>query len=389
MRNECSILYSLTIEISGGDMRMNLPLLCTIGLTLNMAAWAGNATGGGGGDNLTLEDGAAWFYSSAKTISVCTETAAQFGLSAEKTTAEVEKALNTWKEYIQRKKVFSHLDPKVQLTTSFHIESKCNGKEDLKIYFGISNQEVEEAKKKYLQPTAFAQRTSFDHSSMWGRGFIWIANTKSVQLEPFVAGFPDWEKPNNLLAILLHEVGHVYGCGHSYNTIMTSEISDLLNWGDLFQDLKGRIDHSRELNMCGWCDFDWKSSLSLKNKSAVWKFVKEIIGREPLESTTVRLLGRPQSPIVTLEFSDELGTSQVKAMAPDMSVAMNDVPVFKNAFGIQLRNFSAVSYGSVMGKPNALLVLEYNMSKQIGEAPIRLVALTDGMRVELAAFSSK
>ncbi len=352
-------------------------------------AWAGNSTGGG--DNFRFADEAAWFTDSQKIIFGCVESSPTFGVSLDVARNEIEHAFATWRQYIEAKRVFKHYPAAIGFATNFKFLEHCDGSEDIKFYLGVINDQVTRAKVKYYNPTAFVERTSFDEKNKWGKGIVWIADTKSVDIGFGVGRFPNWDQKNNLLAILLHEVGHVYGIDHVAGTIMTSEISDIISWGDQWQSTKAKIDHTRELYSCKSCELDLSTTISIDDKANGWKMMKSLIGRAPNDFAKIRIVRAGNSPIVSAVISDGTESSVFKFIINSEIIVTNDAKVFRSPLGISHENYSSISNATTLepiGKRLAI-TLEYNMGSTngIGSAPFVLTVLDEGRRVELARFS--
>jgi hypothetical protein len=353
----------------------------------NSTLIAGN-TSGGGGDNIRFEDTAAWFNGSKNTIQACAEVSTSFGVPIPTVQLEVERAFQTWKKYISDKRVFTQYSHPNDLTTSLKFLAKCDGNEDLKLYMGVSNQQVEAEKKRYHNPTAFVARTSFHKKMKWAKGFVWIASHKSLDTGFGTGFFPDWQRPNNLQAILLHEIGHIYGCDHVSGTIMTAEIGDLLGSNDSWKSVKESIDNSRELYRCDHCAYYLETTISIADKKTGWTFVKKLIGREPEDFAKVRIKKAENSPVLRIEISDSIGAQSFRFLITSTVPVTNDGKVFQTSYGIFRKNYSAVSYGHSLetSDKRVPLTLEYNLGDTAGGSPLVLNGISDGSRVELATF---
>ncbi len=59
--------------------------------------------------------------------------------------------------------------------------------------------------------------------------------------------FPNWQADNTLYALVVHELGHVYGTGHIGQTIMTEELGSLILHHETYKELLVTIDGYQQL----------------------------------------------------------------------------------------------------------------------------------------------
>lgn len=209
----------------------------------------GGSASSGGGDNLLPQTGSAWFLRTRE-IKTCIDVSSQFGFSEAELQATILEAADTWGQYILKKGIYTEpydRDRAIYLDHKRVIFRKCDGEEDLKFYFGSSNLEVERSKADHQDPIGFANRSSYDVQAEWGKGFVWVALPNAIS-----PGYPNWRAKNNLLGMLLHEFGHILGCGHVDGTIMTANIGAVIrsnhNGNDPFFYLRlPKVDQDREL----------------------------------------------------------------------------------------------------------------------------------------------
>lgn len=211
-----------------------IPFLAVF-LFLGTYAYGGGGAGdSGGGDNVKPESGSAWFLGN-DVIQYCAEIDTKFGVPKEDVLPYLTNAFKVWHDYIgihhtrSTKNLSTYED--LRLATRSHLKENCDGKEDVKFYFGGTNQEIEKIKTLYDDPSGFAHRSSYDQEKGWGKGFVWIAPSKSIEQG---RGFPNWNSPYTLHGILLHEIGHLYGCQHIEGTIMSAKISDFIRWAQQY-----------------------------------------------------------------------------------------------------------------------------------------------------------
>lgn len=98
------------------------------------------------------------------------------------------------------------------------VHEKCDGTEDLTIYYGVENERVTAAKQLYDNPLAFSHLESYDEQTGRGIGFIWIARAPEVLFHQ-----------HHRNALVLHELGHAFGNDHVAGTIMDADIAGILH----------------------------------------------------------------------------------------------------------------------------------------------------------------
>lgn len=219
-------------------------LLFLFGFSTASPAWAGGSDGAGG-DSILPDSGTAWFLGT-KPVRYCVVVDPTFGVSKEQVNFAIRQSIATWKKYISSRLNYPGNLIKYAVDFSSHVNCTENDS-DLVFYFGTSSQEIEKIKTKYHQPSAFAHRISYDEKTGWGRGFVWVASPLSMENNKF----PNWHAPYLLSGIILHELGHVFGCDHVDGTIMTKFIAKLLSEAEQFPkkafDLMTKIDHTQSL----------------------------------------------------------------------------------------------------------------------------------------------
>lgn len=226
-----------------------------------------------GGDNLDWHSDSAWFLGQRK-IRYCILRSDDFGPSLTEIQTNLDSAFKIWREYIFAKKIYQNSEVTKRLAVNEIRLETCDGSQDLTFYLGIENQNIANEKAKYHNPSAFVFRESFEIKKGWSKGYIWVASSGKVFPS---LGFPHWEKPGTLIGILLHELGHIYGNSHVEKTIMTSRISQLLQYDERNEKQKERlskIDHEKELRVCLSCLAIYRGTVSKE----AFKFLFE---REP------------------------------------------------------------------------------------------------------------
>ncbi len=274
---------------------MRFGISCLVILVTSLVVFAGEGGySGGGTDYKAMDHDSAWFLGDQE-ITYCMEINSDFGLSLQQVENTFLNAVKTWQDYLGER--FSESDPAFKINFNYRRLDQCNGKENLKLYFGVEDKLVAQLKSKYHLPTAFAERVEYDAEAGMGRGVIWVAQTKSVYPRAS-EGYPDWTKPYTLNGILLHEVGHVLGLPHVPGTIMEDDLMSTIQYMDSnFLNKRGRyalthIDDVRFLflrtDQVLECDghiyTDWalgENGKKVDNHPKTIELFKQLMGRLP------------------------------------------------------------------------------------------------------------
>jgi len=277
-----------------------------------VSAAEGNGSVGNGGDNHPADNGTAWFLGD-RTIRICYEVSPTFTSSNVDYRANIDSALHVWDDYLAV--LNGQLSIQLPLTAQHVYLDKCDGTQDLAIYFGVTNALVEAAKSNYVNPTGFARRSEYNASKGWGKGFIWIAAENSVSPK---FNFPNWTLPHNLHGMLLHEFGHVLGCDHVDGTIMQENISDLLS-----AETDSETRRMRLTNIDG-NKFLVPAGNRIFRGTGVSADTFEIMtGRRHVGEITISLDASNNFREVTVVIGDQAGTTRI----PVLFSALNDINI--------------------------------------------------------------
>jgi hypothetical protein len=200
------------------------------------------------------EEAIAWF-TGKDAAKYCVEVAGDSGVDPVIAQETVEWAFMKWSEYITRKRINDRGWNFLPIATSYQRVDKCDDSIRLKIYFGVENDEVKKFLPYRKSSLGWAVLTDINFTTQLHRGFVWISPHGSIAPND---PYPDWKDPKNLRAIVLHELGHVFGNGHIPGTIMTGHLSTTIKYGYPYQS----IDIAQELTICENCLIELKGTIA-------------------------------------------------------------------------------------------------------------------------------
>jgi hypothetical protein len=228
----------------------------------------------------------------SKPIDTCYEAMAGFGFADDILVASIQDSFQAWAEYVGAKHVGEFLKDGIRKQVSIH--SGCNGTEEFRVYFGVSNADVAPFLQSSSRTFGLAGRIA------QGPGVVWIAPPQSFAADNGSEKLPNWG-PRSLGAfrgLMLHEIGHVFGNDHLDGTVMSREIGHYLtNDTSLLSSSSNvafysKIDARRELIFCEDCRTVYTAAGRFDNityEDSDWEHsFKELVGRKPVPPLAIR-----------------------------------------------------------------------------------------------------
>lgn len=241
-------------------------IIILIGIMSAVVAYSGHETGNGGSFKDFYFDNA-WFVED-RPVQYCIKRSKKFVVDIEDVQAATKRSLDKW---IELSKKLTIKDSQYRIQKSFIYNEKCTKKIDLVFYFGGKPRKISKVINKNDRVVAFAYPVETNKTKTWSKGFIYIKDSNITQSDQGICDInnpncidddsdeidddekvyvADWTYANNLDAILLHEIGHIFGVSHIPQTIMRESIALELVMEDelaLERKYKTEIDHQYSL----------------------------------------------------------------------------------------------------------------------------------------------
>lgn len=353
----------------------------------DLSGTGGGTDFGGGTETGTRTRFAHWFPQKRK-IAVCLRRAENFAVKLPELEAQVQSAFQTWNQYLWNN------DPELHELSVEPFLVPCSKATDVEFLFGVEDDRVRNSKRRYHDPFGMATAEK-------GKGIIWLA----PQGTPTSPG-PNWTRTGYLGAILLHEVGHLFGNEHVEGTIMAADLGESLE--ELPQTWLNRIDHSRQLLACLTCsrrysvivgtdhegrDFDQIEALKRVSgdaSSRTWQLNFETLPTRKIDNLVLEIVsdyGRRRLSTVLAERLDvSVFTSGAKVFLHSgldgtLNYLLSTAHEFRNSWVADEGSKWEIIYGvNTASVDNGLYQNTY---------PARLQLLQEGKRVTLVNFSSQ
>lgn len=247
------------------------------------------------------------------------------------------------------------------------------------IYFGSKDKMVEKYLNRYSSPIAIAQKTGQAHFEHRSKGFIWVAPQGSVFKRFNFSGkmSVDWTRNNNLMGILLHEIGHLYGNAHVKKTIMdeillAENILDPAIFAPDKFDFK-EIDQQKELKHTYWNDsqFDLEAVFRSDGDGLLREYLGELIGRKVVGKIGGKLnfpkrMMPAKAPL--LKITDEQGTVELELKMMKGTVATTHGSSVFRSWGVSYVQNGYSYAGYIKAKKTGrkvFMVIERNLTRKL------------------------
>lgn len=293
----------------------------------------------GGGDSVDIRRSTAWFYGS-DSIGVCYQLTANFGLNRSEVHSAITDVVSTWQKYFALKQIGSTIADSEKINTQFVLKEKCEGGEDLVLYFGtgpiFGNLEDLRARQALSRPVAYVNKTHIASNLKWSRGYI-----RFIEPGAYSVGvgtyFPNWSQGFSFYNMLLHEFGHVLGFEHVPDSIMDKTLSfDQFVAGN--NKDKKSIDGIEELLTCTTCQSIYQAPNGDQLERIAdgdWRLIQGGITKKMTVQHTV--FGNNRIPLLTnfgsstyLEKRPAVIFAEVDGIYYTMELANQDIDLRKN-----------------------------------------------------------
>jgi hypothetical protein len=379
------------VVIDMSTRRLIASFIATVSLALAASPAAraplaaeGGSSSAGGADDFRVSS--AFFLGRASLstpLTTCYEAADDFGIPAPELGVMVREAFEQWATYIEQKKL-TLVPSSTRIRMRMELRAGCRGDENLKVYFGTEQEEVLRYRSQFTKPFGFAQLTQEYQTTTWpeteGKGFVWIAPTGWV--DP-VARIPSWSSATrrSLAALVLHEMGHVFGNGHVDGTVMTERIGNYLHADTApgarirYLDLYSQIDSVIELVPCMECRTKYSASETFDpitrpgQPASDWeRSFKLLVGRDAVGPVLIRFekTGSPQGRGQLTVMDSQASYLFDVVVQSEISQRQDSTPLFAGQGGTNFFSFGISYLGTIQtqyGKKIQVAV-NYNMDRK-------------------------
>ncbi len=237
--------------------------LFLLALVCSFEASADGISSSGTGSVETFETNP-WFIGD-DVVNYCVQTSDGISLDGIRVQQVVRSAIEDWVSTLKSvKPEYTGLQlpdgKRKTLSTRFSPQA-CDETTDLVFKIGVFDAQVEQDLAHLpVRTIGFAQMLQFQHKSGRARGYIWITPDQGPR--KYIDGEGFWKRDNALYAVLLHELGHVFGIKHqsrslgsaNYESLMSADYPQSVLKSDGNRNWNGTIRPvtSKELFLSSW-----------------------------------------------------------------------------------------------------------------------------------------
>lgn len=198
---------------------------------------AAGISSSGTGSVLTTESNP-WFIGD-QPVTYCIQSSSQVSLDADQIQQTVRAALDDWtttlKSVALKSTMFKLPDGLSKSISTTFEEQRCRSSTQLIFKIGVFDANVEtDLAHLPVRTIAFAQMIRFEDSTgSAAQGYVWITPDRGPRkYQDNTIGTNFWQQDNALRAVVLHELGHVFGFAHVGTGLMSETFPAEVIGGD-------------------------------------------------------------------------------------------------------------------------------------------------------------
>lgn len=218
----------------------------------------GGVIEGNGGEYITNEQNP-WFLGSTSVSYCIILDPAAFSVSLDQARVAIKEAIETWGDIVRYSLPYNKLTPRFLLakkniwglSTAF-TEVPCSQDHELEFRLGVMDSDIAEALTYTARSVvALSYRTQYSDETGRAKGKIWVSADLGDQRYSGPNEGPGfWTKNFNLVNVLIHELGHIFGLSHMEAGLMAEDFpAKMLEYG--FNSRVGSSSLVSDFILCG------------------------------------------------------------------------------------------------------------------------------------------